>query len=479
MELQEHEYLDKIISSIALILNEDLTIRHINRAGLKRLPHVNEQSKNQVYAQLNPSTKQLAFDRADNIQNEHWEKFFNAIPMPVFIKDRQHRWIFFNDALCSLQNKTRIELQDKNDYDFFPKMQADLFWKEEETIFHTGKGTFAEEPSLRNGAESYVLIKKNIIKTNDGREYLIGCCIDITKRKQAELALIESERRFRSLIRHSPDIITIIGKDHLIRYFTPSFYRLFDFTENEMIGSSVLEILHEDDVQTYLATIAALEGSKLDGVKAEIRLKKKNGKYITLESFFKDLSFDPAIDGIVINCSDITTLQNQRTEIERMNKILEVDNAKLSSQLRNEINARINSAPLSFDDFKRRYPDDLSCLKQLSELKWSRQYSCKKCKGKRFGNGKLAYARRCSKCGYEETVTTNTVFHRIKFPILQAFYLFFLLRSNPKLSAKDLANFTSVKENTCWLFKRKLNNILNAKHSEQQSWETQIMTSAL
>ncbi|RZK60760.1 MAG: PAS domain S-box protein [Pedobacter sp.] len=473
MSLPEEEYLSKIVSAIALTLNEDLTIRHVNQYGLKKLASVDSALVGKSVNQM--GRKPISERSIEEIDAEHWEQIFNAIPMPVFVKDRQHRWVFFNDSLCNLQHKTRAELQNKNDYDFFPKAQADRFWQEEETLFLTGKEVFSEEFSLRNGTDSYVLIKKTRIKTSDGQEYLLGCCIDITKRKQAELALIESERRFRSLIRHSPDIIAIVGKDHLIRYITPSFYRLFELSENDIIGTSILAILHDQDKDNYFETINKAVGPKSEGTKIELRLKKSNGQYAILESFIKDLSFDPAINGIVMNCSDVTMVRAQSEEIERINKLLDADNNYLKSQLKNEIDARIDLKPLDFKEFKELYPDDASCIKYLAQLKWENGYRCKKCRQEKFGAGKIEYARRCSKCGYVETATSGTVFHRIKIPILEAFYMFFLLRSNPGITARELSICTSVKENTCWLFKKKINAQLNKNKGMQKNWEALML----
>lgn len=391
------------------------------------------------------------------------EKIFNEIPMPVFVKDRTHRWIIFNDALCRLQGKQRNDLIGRNDHDFFPKVQADKFREEEKMVFKTRKEFFNEETSIRNGAESYVLIKKTVVTGDDGKDYLVGCCIDITERRKAELALVESERRFRALVQYSPDIISILEKDYTIRYITPSFYRTFGFSEHDVIGHSVLEFIHQDDIPNVEEKVRRIAERGETRTSIECRFRKADGGWLILESTFSDLLNEPAVSGIVINSSDVTEFRNQANEIQRMNRLLKQDNKKLKVDLKKEAKARVNLKAVNFKEFKKIYPDDAACLQYLSHLKWKNGYACRKCGNTRSCKGKLPFAKRCTVCGYDESATAYTIFYRIKFPIIKALYMVFLINSQRKITAKKLSALVSLREGTCSVFKRKLLMILKNK----------------
>lgn len=69
----------------------------------------------------------------------------NTIPDPVFVKDHQHRWLVLNDALCEFIGMPREELIGKTDYDFFPKEEADVFWKKDDEVFKSGLENINEE----------------------------------------------------------------------------------------------------------------------------------------------------------------------------------------------------------------------------------------------------------------------------------------------------------------------------------------------
>jgi PAS domain S-box-containing protein len=76
---------------------------------------------------------------------DYLDEIINSIGDPMFVKDRQHRFILVNDAFCAVTDHTREEFIGKTDYDFFPREQVDVFWEKEELVFQTGKENVNEE----------------------------------------------------------------------------------------------------------------------------------------------------------------------------------------------------------------------------------------------------------------------------------------------------------------------------------------------
>jgi len=111
---------------------------------------------------------------------------------------------------------------------------------------------------------------------------------------------------------------------------------------------------------------------------------------------------------------------------------------------------------MSIFEFQKRFPNDEACKKFLYDLKWSEGYTCKKCgyKSYRKGKGQDKYMRKCNRCSYQESPTAGTLFHKIKFPLLKAFYIIYNVSTNKKgiSSSRKLA----LRQKTCWLFKRKV-----------------------
>jgi hypothetical protein len=76
---------------------------------------------------------------------------------------------------------------------------------------------------------------------------------------------------------------------------------------------------------------------------------------------------------------------------------------------------------LSRKEFRSKFGSKDQCLAYLADTKWGVEYCCRKCKNKRFIAGKKEYNRRCSPCGYDESPTSHTLFHKIKFGIDNGF----------------------------------------------------------
>jgi hypothetical protein len=125
------------------------------------------------------------------------------------------------------------------------------------------------------------------------------------------------------------------------------------------------------------------------------------------------------------------------------------------------------SADVDFEEFSRIYPDKESCNLFLAELKWKTGYICRKCKNTHFYPGHIPYSRRCSKCGYEESVTTYTIFHNTRIPINKAFYMVFLIFSSKgKISSHKLSELLNIRQSTCWTYGTRIKTVMEERKSK-------------
>jgi hypothetical protein len=112
---------------------------------------------------------------------------------------------------------------------------------------------------------------------------------------------------------------------------------------------------------------------------------------------------------------------------------------------------------LSIFEFQELFPNDESCMKYLESLKWSDGFICEKCNHKTYCKGNRDYTRQCTRCRYQSSPTSGTLFHKLKFPLLKAFYIIYYMSTNKKgITSTELSRKLSLGQKTSWLFRRKV-----------------------
>ena len=112
---------------------------------------------------------------------------------------------------------------------------------------------------------------------------------------------------------------------------------------------------------------------------------------------------------------------------------------------------------LSLFEFQTQFSSDKDCLEYLSALKWDSGFVCKKCRHTHYCKGIKEFDRQCTRCNYLESPTAGTLFHRVKFPLLKAFYAVYFISTNIKgIISTELSRKLGLKQKVCWLFKRKV-----------------------
>ncbi|MDH5481117.1 MAG: diguanylate cyclase [Nitrosomonas sp.] len=119
----------------------------------------------------------------------------DTIPDLIFIKDRQHRFLFINKSLENFFGFSSEQMIGKTDHDFFSQEQANISWDSDEKVFLEKKSSVSEE-KLTNfkGKTSILETKKNIFETTNGEMILVGITRDITELRNAQSSLENSNK---------------------------------------------------------------------------------------------------------------------------------------------------------------------------------------------------------------------------------------------------------------------------------------------
>jgi PAS domain S-box-containing protein len=166
------------------------------------MPNKKEKGKDGMIVILDEKTRiQRLADQVVNAQSS-LDGIINKISDPFFVKDRSHRWVILNDALCNFMGYSRERLLGKTDYEFFPKSEADVFWEKDDKVFSTGKENLNEEFfTTKSGKTRIISTKKSLYVAPNGERYIVGVIRDITERKTLEKQLKKLSQKLESKVR--------------------------------------------------------------------------------------------------------------------------------------------------------------------------------------------------------------------------------------------------------------------------------------
>lgn len=116
--------------------------------------------------------------------------------------------------------------------------------------------------------------------------------------------------------------------------------------------------------------------------------------------------------------------------------------------------------------FKEKFNTDNDCKKYLHHYKWKDGFKCKKCGHTQSWDNTVEYGKVCKKCRKIHSVTSDTIFHGIRFPLLKAFYIMFeTMTSTKSMSALQISRRYDINRKTAWLFMRKIRTSLKSSEN--------------
>jgi diguanylate cyclase (GGDEF)-like protein/PAS domain S-box-containing protein len=256
------------------------------------------------------------------------------IPSTIFVKDANyHRYALVNKGAEELFGYSRDELIGKNDYDFFPKEQADFFVSKDKEVLEERKALdIPEEPIQTGNQETRILHTRKIpIVDEEGRPlYLLGISDDITERKRTEEALREREERFRKIFEEGPLGMAIVDLDYRFARVNNTLCQMVGYTEEELISLTFPDITHPEDIDIDIQFAERLLRKEIPCYKIDKRYIKKNKEvlWITLsvstvvDSDGKPLYFLAMIEDITQRKSVEQAEQKRQLSHEQRQKML-------------------------------------------------------------------------------------------------------------------------------------------------------------
>ena len=158
------------------------------------------------------------------------------------------------------------------------------------------------QKTLEHGAQDY-LVKGKVNAESLGRaiRYALG------RHFVKEDLLRRSETYYRALLEHTMDCITVLDGNGIILYESPSVTPLLGYSQEELVGRNVFDLIHPQDAPAAMEAFA--EGVQVSGAygeQMEARFQHKDGSWRTLWGVGRNVLDDPDVGGIILNSRDVT-----------------------------------------------------------------------------------------------------------------------------------------------------------------------------
>ncbi|MBV9292901.1 MAG: EAL domain-containing protein [Frankiales bacterium] len=128
-------------------------------------------------------------------------------------------------------------------------------------------------------------------------------------------ARMRSEARLASLVRHASDLVFVVDSEGRVTYATPSVETLLGISLQDVIGSKFSARVHADDRDALISRIKRWREHDLrTATRVDFRLGSDD-KVRDVEARVQDLVDDPAVNGIVVTCHDITDRKRAESQL--------------------------------------------------------------------------------------------------------------------------------------------------------------------
>ena len=285
-------------------------------------------------AHVRDISDQKTLQNALQEQLEFFQTTLNAIPSPMYIKDRQGIFQGVNAAFEDFIGVDRDKILKKTISDISPPDKLDSYLQADEEIYQNpGRQVFEGLVETAAGDTRNVIFSRATYEDRQGDVAgLIGIMFDITERKQAETAQKKSEEQYRRLLEFLPHMVAV-HQDEKWVYMNPAGLELLGVRDTrEILGRSAWEIILPENVDAIKKRLNNIWSAGATLTSIEQRLRGHDGRVVDVRSAGSLIEYNGA-PAILFVAENITEKKRQEAELERYRAHLEDLVAERTAQI--------------------------------------------------------------------------------------------------------------------------------------------------
>ncbi|MFN4149366.1 MAG: PAS domain S-box protein, partial [Candidatus Sericytochromatia bacterium] len=211
----------------------------------------------------------------------------------------------------------------------FPEDLSKAFESFQNHLKNNSHGDYITEARYKHkdGSEVWVICSGKVIEWDENGNpiRMIGSHTDITKQKQAEIALKISEERFKGAFENSAIGMALVSAEGFFIKVNKTFCLIVGYDEKEILNLTFQDITHPDDLEKDLDNVEKLLLNEINSFNIEKRYIHKDNSIIWINlsvSLVRDNNGIPI--HFVSQIEDITDKKRISEEIKQKEELLSV-----------------------------------------------------------------------------------------------------------------------------------------------------------
>jgi PAS domain S-box-containing protein len=329
-------------------------------------------------------TSQIEAEKERGRQKNLLNDILDLIPVDVFIKGKDGKYLFVNKSVCESLMVKKEDLIGKKDIDIFPDHLAKAFISGDKLVKQGKPFDNIEEKTIIHGRERIYLAKKSMVNLYDQKkEVILGTSIEVTERVKSEKKARETSVLINNIAQLLPESLFVFDLEKFSYVY--SNYKLFNklgYSEKEfedpipgkkLSHDFLASIFQKGEFLRYHQDLKEIGMGKREFYESEYLLKNKKGEDVFILS--RKLPFKRNEKGEVTQfvglTIDITEQKKRELELEKAREQTEKALRSkdeflsvMSHEIRTPLNAIIGISNLLKEDRSNIHvPERLKALK--------------------------------------------------------------------------------------------------------------------
>jgi PAS domain S-box-containing protein len=275
-------------------------------------------------------------------------------PSVIFVKDLEGRFEMVNEEFVRVTGLRAEDVIGRMDTECLSRTAANTMRRDRQVIDSSTSLVNQEKWDTAIGPREFV-VSRFLFRDESGTPYALGAIAsDVTERLRTKKALAERDILLDSVIKASPDTITLMDRTGKIHQISETDSAMFGYRHDVFSRTAMFDFVHPDDFDDVASLFIRMVTGAESHLHLRYRVRHADGHWVTVDSRSQAiLDAQGHFAGAVVVSRDITAkleseqkLQSSREAAEHASKAKSEFLSRMSHELRTPLNSILGFAQL-------------------------------------------------------------------------------------------------------------------------------------